>query len=270
MNEILCVDVSHHQGRVDWAAVKRAGIEHCILRAGYGLSGADRRFQENAQGAAAAGLHMGAYWFSYASSVPDAQKEADRFLLTLADFRAQIDMPVFFDSEYEAQQKAKAAGIKDFPALYNAMAQAFCQQVQAAGFRPGIYFNEDYYRYVADLTRLAGLPLWLARYKPDNPFACDLWQYTDKGRVDGIDTPVDMNRLLNPALVQPRPFAPYEASAAQDVPLNVRQEPGAGCKLGALRPGQRFTVIEEKNGWGRIEFAPGIFGWVDLSGAQRA
>lgn len=262
--KISAIDVSHHQGKIDWEKVRDNGVKHCFIRAGYGKSTIDRQFKENIGGAAGAGLLIGVYWYSYAVSVQEAQEEAKRCIRAIEPYRDRISMPVFFDSEYEAQKKAGEAGVTDYPALFNDMAAEFCELVRKSGYRPGVYYNEDYLKHIARADRLRDYALWLAVYKADNPYPCDIWQYTPKGRLDGIAGDVDMNWILSSAIVPKR--TPYGIAAdCRPYRLNVRTQPGkAGRKIGAVRDGQRFTVHEEDAGWGRIEFGPGVYGWIDL------
>lgn len=197
----LGIDVSHHQGAIDWKAVAGDGIEFAMIRAAgrYYQSGGvfeDRQFRSNLQGAMEAGLDTGVYFFSQAITPEEAREEA-RFLLDLLeDF--DFDGPVVFDWENIDYDGARTDGMDS--AAVTAAALAFCQEVEQAGYQPMIYFN----RYIAyllyDLDQVDQYPFWLAEYGSVPGFYYDfsMWQYTDSGQVAGIQGPVDMNLYLKP------------------------------------------------------------------------
>lgn len=199
----LGVDVSAHQGEIDWRAAAGDGIKFAMLRAGgryYGRSSGtvfeDKYFRKNLEGARAAGLETGAYFFSQAVTVEEAREEA-RFLLKLLDGR-ELDGPVVFDWENIDYAPARTDGVD--PATVTAMACAFCREVEQAGYSPMIYFNQYIAYLLYDLEGVAQYPFWIAQYGPDPGFCYDfqMWQYTDSGRVAGIDGPVDMDLRLIP------------------------------------------------------------------------
>lgn len=199
----LGVDVSHMQGKIDWEAVADDGVEFAIIRAGgrgYGVDTGtlyeDTRFHENLKGAQKAGLQVGTYFFSQATSAQEAEEEA-RFLLEMLE-GAQLGGPVVFDWENIDHTTARTDNV-DVATLTEA-AQAFCRTIEQAGYQPMIYLNQymAYLRY--DLEQVCGYPFWLAQYTqhPDFPYQFWMWQYTDQGRVDGIQGNVDLNLLFAP------------------------------------------------------------------------
>lgn len=107
------VDVSSHQGLIDWAKVKAAGIEFAVVRAGYGQysTQVDAKAHQNFFGALGAGLHVGAYWFSYATTPEEAKAEADLCADTIEKYKGQLDFPVYFDYEYDSEIYSKQKGI---------------------------------------------------------------------------------------------------------------------------------------------------------------
>ena len=194
------VDVSEHQGEIDWAAVKKANIDFAILRAGYrgyGESGRlveDERFRENLRGALAAGIPVGVYFFSQAVTPEEAEAEADFLLELLADTpREKIALPVFFDWEDISHDAARTDGLDG--ETITACDIAFCERVAAAGYTPGLYA----YRYLAyfnyDLPRLAGYPLWVGALGAESDFyyAHEFWQNAVAEGVSGINGAVDRN-----------------------------------------------------------------------------
>ncbi len=195
------VDVSSHNGEIDWRAAAGDGVTFAMLRAGGRYYGSgklfeDTRFRENLAGARAAGVETGVYFFSQAVTVEEAVEEAD-FLLKLLDGR-RLDGPVVFDWENIDYDTARTDGVS--PSTVSAMAGAFCETVAAAGYTPMIYFNLQIGYLLYDLEGVAEYPFWLAQYGASPGFYYDfeMWQYTSSGRVAGIEGPVDLNLRLIP------------------------------------------------------------------------
>ena len=183
------IDVSHHQGTVDFAKVKASGIGFAMLRAGYGWENwpkqTDRMFYRNYKNATAAGLPCGAYHYSYAKTVRDAQKEADFFLNLIKGCR--LAYPVAFDLEDPTQAGLGRTAL-------TGIADAFCRKVEQAGYYVCLYTNPDWMKNRLDMKCLSRYDLWIARYGTE-PAAgtAGMWQYTSAGKVDGVTTRVDMN-----------------------------------------------------------------------------
>ena len=197
----LGIDVSSHQGEIDWQAVAADGVEFAILRVGfrgYGSEGTlndDERFVENLAGAKAAGLDVGVYFFSQALSVEEALEEADFVLERIQGL--PLTMPVVFDWEQMTYAGSRTAR-PDFSVLTDC-ALAFCEKIRAAGFEPMVYLNKTLGYLYYDLGRMQHLELWLAWYhpQPDFVYAYRMWQYGDSGKVKGINEKVDMNIWLS-------------------------------------------------------------------------
>ena len=191
------IDVSKHQGKIDWPQVAASGVQFAILRAGYGNTAAqvDPYFAANYTGAKAAGLKVGAYWYSYASGPDDAASEAAACLQVLAG--RGLDLPLFFDQEYEPAILAQTTAGR------TACVQRFCAAVQAAGYRPGLYASKNWLETKLDMVALAGLPVWVAQYAAACTYAGPyvLWQTGSSGRVPGISGPVDTNLCPDEALL---------------------------------------------------------------------
>ena len=191
------IDVSQYQGDVDWNAVARTDVDFVIARVGgrgytVGAIYDDTKFDEYAGGAARAGLQVGAYFFSQAVSVAEAQEEAYHVLDKLRGH--EITGPVVFDWEVIGKREARTYGIET--GVLCTAANAFCKIIKDAGYDPMIYIT-DYAGYVKyDLSEVMDYPLWYARYDVDAPsFYYDfaMWQYSSKGSVDGIKGNVDMD-----------------------------------------------------------------------------
>lgn len=189
------IDVSVHQKEIDWAQVKQAGVDFAIVRVGYrgsteGGIFADTNAQENIEGALAAGLDVGVYFFSQATSAREAREEA-RFVLD-AIRNYDITYPVFYDwegMENDARtDRVSGEEMTDF-------AKAFCEEVKSGGYTPGVYFNQSYGYNRFDLYDLRDYEFWLAEYSGAQRFAYEvqLWQYDCEAHLPGIETTVDLN-----------------------------------------------------------------------------
>lgn len=194
------VDVSEHQGQVDWQQVAAGGVEFVILRVGYrgyteGSLQEDAYFRENYEGARAAGLKLGAYFFSQALTPEEAREEAE-YVCGLLDGRA-LDLPVFFD--WETVEGGERAPTADGLPLTQC-AVAFCQTVQDEGYTAGVYFNQIFGYTYFNLGYLQDYALWLAEYgeQPEFLYHFDYLQYSDSGTVPGIAGNVDLDLWLMP------------------------------------------------------------------------
>ena len=212
------IDVSSHQGLIEWAKVKAAGIKFAIIRAGYGKyeSQVDSRFEQNAFGALSAGLHVGVYWFSYATSPDEAKEEARLCADTIAPYKGKFDFPVYFDYEYDSERYSKEQGITPTQELRESLAEAFCEEIQAHGWRAGVYTNNDYLRNRWRLEMLKQWEIWLADYTGGPDISCGMQQTGSKGRVDGISGNVDTDTAFvdYPALIRADGWNGYNKEAA--------------------------------------------------------
>lgn len=194
------VDVSVYQGEIDWQAVADSGIDFAMIRVGYrgysqGTLQVDERFQANMEGALAAGLDVGVYFFSQATTVAEAEEEADFVLEHIRSY--PIRYPVVFDWEFITTGDARTDGM-DGQGITQC-ASAFCELVSVAGYTPMVYFNQDMGYLVYDLKALDASPFWLAEYgsRPDFYYDFEMWQYTHTGTVPGIQGNVDLNLALS-------------------------------------------------------------------------
>lgn len=213
------IDVSSHQGLIDWAKVKASGIEFAIIRAGYGKyeSQVDSRFEQNAFGALSAGLHVGVYWFSYATSPGEAKEEARLCADTIAPYKGKFDFPVYFDYEYDSERYSKEQGITPTQELREALAEAFCTEIEAQGWRAGVYTNNDYIKNRWRLDVLKQWEIWLADYTGGPDISCGMQQTGSTGRVDGISGNVDTDTSFAdyPALIRADGWNGYSKEAAR-------------------------------------------------------
>ena len=186
MADIKGIDVSYHNGTIDWRKVKQS-VDFAIIRAGYGRSKADKRFIYNITEARKAGLETGVYWFIYAKDAGQAVENAKKCEECIRDYRDKITMRVWADWEY-ASDKRNPQTKKSRTEIV----RAFCGYMKSKGYEIGIYTNADYLKN--KFGSLGDYPLWLARYSSGresyNPL---MRQYTSKGRVTGISGDVDLD-----------------------------------------------------------------------------
>lgn len=189
------VDVSAWQGEIDWQKVKGAGIEFTFVRIGYrgyesGKLNEDEYGIANLEGAAAAGLKVGAYFFSQALSIKEVDQEI-AYILKLLDGR-NLDLPIVLDWEIPA---ANARTAKMDRRTLTDLQVHFIQEMKALGMEPMVYFNWHQSENLYYLNELEDAPFWLALYQDRMtfPWKVEYWQYTDKGQVPGINGPVDLN-----------------------------------------------------------------------------
>lgn len=184
------IDVSKWNGTIDWKKVKADGIDYVIIRGGFGNGTVDPQFESYIQGASDAGLKIGIYWFSYATSVAKAKEEAAKCLETIAPYKDKITYPVFYDFEYASVDYAKKLGITITKDLSSKMADEFLTAIKNAGYITGIYTNKDFGDQYFYEDMLFENNLWIAQYSSTctYPRPYMMWQYTDKGTINGIGT----------------------------------------------------------------------------------
>jgi len=168
------IDVSHHNGVVDWQAVKDAGIEFVIVRSSYGLNSKDSRFAENVSGAQAVGLKVGAYHYSYALNVEDAVQEAANCCEAIESAGVLLELPVFFDVE-DADGYKERNGFAFDSAEITSMCRAFIDNV---GLDCGVYASYSWLTDYIDWQSL-GCAVWNAQWSAADDIKGYMWQYTD-------------------------------------------------------------------------------------------
>lgn len=189
------IDVSSHQGVIDWPAVAESGVEFAMIRLGYrsyrdGGLYIDEQAAYNLTEARAAGLKVGAYFFSQALNEEEAAEEAAFALEILGG--VELDLPLAYDWEHVAG--STRTGAMDQETL-TACVKSFCGAAEAGGYEPMVYFNLDLSRTLLDVDAVAGYEVWFAQYADapelDAPFR--IWQYSDQGQLAGITEKVDLN-----------------------------------------------------------------------------
>lgn len=192
-----CIDVSEHQGKINWKKVKASGINHAIIRAGYGKNNIDKYWKANIEGAIKAGIqNIGVYWFSYAYNDLMARNEARYLCNACAPYKTKINMPLFYDYEYDSARYAREHDVKVTKSHVTGLHKVFCAEVKRKGYNVGYYYNYDYKKNYIDIPSLPYYE-WYALYdtsdKQTNTFA---QQYSSKGKINGVKGNVDMNWIF--------------------------------------------------------------------------
>lgn len=190
------IDVSQHQGVIDWSQVGDSGVEFAFIRAGFrgygsGALVTDEQFEANMEGANEAGIATGVYFFTQAITVEEAIEEAQYVLELIAPY--EITYPVVIDVEKPDSSEARANTLSREERTL--IVQTFCDTIAAAGYTPMIYGNTNSLFGMLDIEIIHSYPIWYAFYNtyPYYPYAMQVWQYTANGSVPGISGTVDLN-----------------------------------------------------------------------------
>ncbi len=199
------IDVSYHQGEIDWELVREEGVNFAIIRLGFrgyesGKLVIDEKYLENIAGANAAGIDAGVYFYTQAISVEEAVEEADYVIENLEGY--ELSMPIVFDIERPSASsfRTQDLSMQEFTDL----TIAFCERVREAGYEPMIYGNMISFTTMLDLTRLEDYPKWFAHYDESMyyPYDYDIWQYSDTGKLEGVEESVDFNLMFEKDMIQ--------------------------------------------------------------------
>ncbi len=196
--DVKGIDISHWNGSIDFKKVRNAGYDFVIIAAGYGrvISQKDAFFEENYKGAKAAGLKVGAYWYSYAVSESDARLEARTCIEAIKG--KVFEFPIWYDIEEELQfAKGKV--------FCSAITRAFCDEMKKGGYYSGLYISRSPLQSFINEDIKKTYPLWVAEYNSKLNYTghVDMWQYTENGRINGLncDFDIDVNYTDFPALI---------------------------------------------------------------------
>ena len=183
------IDISTYQRNVDFKKLKAAGVNFVILRAGYGdvlsyPNQKDDMFESHYKNAKAAGLHVGAYWYMYATTVDRAKREAKGFLQVIKG--KQFDMPVYLDLEERSQFNTGKTNCSN-------MVKAFCDILENAGYWSGLYISRSPLQDYISTEVANRYSLWVAEYasKCNYNGTVDIWQYTSSARYNGYSGNLD-------------------------------------------------------------------------------
>lgn len=190
------IDVSKHQGEIDWEKVAQDGVKFAFIRVGnrgYGTGAIveDAWFEANIKGAISNGIQVGVYFFSQAITEEEAREEAAFVLEKIAPYKVQC--PVVIDVERVDDSEARMNQISVEERTANTL--VFLETIEAAGYEVMLYHNMEMGILMLDLEQLEEYSKWFAYYNKEiyYPYQFDVWQYSDKGKVDGISGNVDLN-----------------------------------------------------------------------------
>ena len=198
-NVTFGIDVSKYQSGLNWNKIKKSGVSFVIIRIGYRGYGAegklvkDPMFEEHFTNARNAGLKVGVYFFTQAMNEAEAQEEAEACNRALNG--RMLDYPIFYDTEASTAPggtgRADGLGVED----RTKCAIAFCERVKELGYQPGVYASTTWYRKRVDYNTLRSrYTIWNAHYGvSSSPIGCDLWQGTEKARINGYSGDLDAN-----------------------------------------------------------------------------
>lgn len=233
------IDVSVWNNSIDFEKVKKAGIEYVIIRAGYGrvASQKDKLFEQNYARAKAAGLLVGAYWYSYADSVAAAHQEAAACIECIKG--KKFDFPIYFDIEEQAQFNRGVTFCSD-------LVKAFCNDLEAAGYFAGFYTGRYAVMNYISKAVAARYAAWIAEWgaKLNYSGQYGMWQYSANGKVDGIFGNVDMDESYvdYPTIIRKKGLNGFTASE-QEVP-----PPAEVKKEYTVQEGDTLSGISQKLG----------------------
>ena len=188
------IDISAWQGNINFKQVKTTGVDFVIIREGYGTT-VDQKFFEYVSGAKSAGIAIPAvYHFCYSTNEAAAILEAQTCMANVAKAGLPKNTIIFFDFEYDTVTNAKRKGVTLGKQQCISFTNAFCNTIAKQGYKPGVYCNLDYYNTMYDTATINKYILWLAQYTKGEPkFKCAYHQYSDKGKIAGINADVDLN-----------------------------------------------------------------------------
>lgn len=199
------IDVSEHNGYLNFEKIKNSGIEFAMVRAGYGGNHIDKQFRRNMEGFLSVGMNVGAYWFLYSLSPAEAIQEADYFNAALKPYKNRMTFPVACDFEYDSENWMRKCGVTPTKRLDTDIVKAFCSRMEEHGWYVVNYANLDYINnhfYQGELDRF---DTWVAQWGVNKcSRTCGIWQYTSDGRVPGSSSRTDMNLAYKdyPAIIK--------------------------------------------------------------------
>lgn len=212
-----CIDVSEHNGSINWYTVKDSGIEYALIRCGFGQdmeSQDDGYYHENIREALNAGIKVGVYFYSYAKNGEMASGEADHCLRLIEPYRNQLSLPVFYDLEEDRCKE----NVYDIYTTFEA-------KLKEAGYNVGCYASQYWYDTV---LKPVGIDFcWVAKWGGSMPdWGIDIWQYTSTGSCSGIGGNVDLDKVVNPNMT-----ALIDKADDNDVNINIKVDAPDNIKV---------------------------------------
>lgn len=244
------IDISYFQGNIDFRKVKADGIDFIIPRCGYGISNKDSKFSDYVTGALAAGIEVpGIYHFSYALNENNARTEAQRAV----EYAKSVGLPketiIFFDLEYDSVDYAKKNGVNLDKNRCIKHTEAFCQEVQNHGYRAGIYANQDYLNRMYDDATIKKYIFWYANWNGGKTpsVKCAFHQWSEKGRVNGINGNVDMDYYYGGADAPAKePMTPEEIDKVAHEVLDGKYGNGNDRVKALTEAGYDYSAVQKR------------------------
>jgi GH25 family lysozyme M1 (1,4-beta-N-acetylmuramidase) len=193
---ILGLDISKHNGSINWNAIKKANIKFVIIRAGYGTTpNTDIMFKRNIEEAIENDMIIGVYWFSYSYTSDMEYREAKACLETINKYKEHINLPVFYDFEYDSINYAHKMGASISGHKVNELARIFCDTIKKEGYEVGIYTNLDYASNYFSRDTLDKYHTWIASWTNACYYKYNyiMWQCSDSKWINGKR--FDLNKL---------------------------------------------------------------------------
>lgn len=190
------IDVSRWNGNVNYGGVKKAGIDYVIIQCGYGMmkNQKDPYFEKNYKNAKKAGLKVGVYHYSYAKSLVEIRKEAKVCLSWIKG--KSFELPIYIDMEENSLASLGKAALTK-------MAKEYCRLIEKAGYTAGVYANSNWFKNYLNYNEIKkDYSIWLAQYASDRDFECDIWQYSDNGRIRENAGLFDMNYVYRRPIIR--------------------------------------------------------------------
>ena len=263
------IDISRHNTIRSFPAIKSQGVDFCVIRAGYGTA-VDTKFEAHIKAAQDCGMLVGTYWFCYALDAADARREAEVCAETLRGH--QLDLPVFYDFEYDTERYAKKHKVTYNPKLRTDIIETFCNEMTKRGYKAGVYTNPDYWLYKLNSDRLAKWALWIAAYRQSDckasfattsPFDLPaaygnaiIWQF---GKCKFTKAVGDVDINYGYGIKSPVPAKTYKVGDTYTVKAGDVYT--TGRKVPARLVGKTYTVWQVKPGAVLLEE---IVSWVEV------
>lgn len=242
----MLIDVSKYQGSIDWKRVRAAGVDEAIIRCGVGKTGIDKMFKTNIDGAIVAGIRVGVYTYSKAKTEIDGRAEAKNTLDAIDAYKGKLYFPVFIDVEEPGTGSYSKQVIS-----------GFCKAINEGGFNAGIYCSSGWRS--SYLKGVRADYWWIAKWGSSQPSDCCIWQYSEKGRIDGIGTTVDLNKNLS-YHPQPTP-APTPTPKGDTVMIEMQVLEPLKSAGGDVRTAQRILrSLNYKGEDGKLIAVDGNYG----------
>lgn len=238
------IDVSVHNGSIDFQKVKSAGINFVMLRLGYGAIGKnpcklDNNFVTNLNNARKAGLDVGCYFYSYALTPAQTQVEANWVVKTLSKYKGVFTYPISFDLEDRTQEKLGKETL-------SSMVKIFCSTLEKAGYYVSLYSNLAWLNYRLDPSVVKPYDVWLAQWasKPSYTSPFGMWQYSATGKVNGINTDVDLDVAYKdyPSIIKSNCLNGFTKDTKDKLKVGDKVKINKGSKTSAGSPLENYVL----------------------------